>query len=191
MACLTFVTLALRNGYCALTVDLRNAFNCVSRSSVLSAASGTPLSKYAQWAYGSHSLLHFGCLNVTSSCGVQQGDPAGPVLFAMALGAALRIARRSFSAGVLDFWYADDGTLVGPAKLVADAFRILEKSLSENGLCVNRTMCKLWIQEVRSEIHFEEIDCSVINDSADPLTILGFLIAGNTVALQSFVRKTV
>ena len=71
MAWLTSSTLALRNYYCALTVDLRNAFNCVSRSSVLSAASGTPLSKYAQWAYGSHSLLHFGYLNVTSSFGVQ------------------------------------------------------------------------------------------------------------------------
>lgn len=113
------------------------------------------------------------------------------MLFAIALGAALRIARRSFHAGVLDLWYADDGTLIGPAKPVADAIRILEKPLSEIGLCVNRTKCKLWIKVAHSGIHIQEIQCSVIDDSPDPLTILSFPIAGNTVALQSFARKEV
>ena len=68
----SFVRSALESdeSQCVLTVDLRNAFNCVHRSAVLQAASATPLSRYTQWSYGTRSRLCIGENQITSASGV-------------------------------------------------------------------------------------------------------------------------
>ena len=68
-------------------VDLSNAFNCVSRGAVLSAVR-THFPWLAPWAdtcYRFHSNLVIGDSLIRSQRGVQQGDPLGPSLFALAV----------------------------------------------------------------------------------------------------------
>ena len=68
-------------------IDLANAFNCVSRGSVLSAVH-THFPKLAPWAdtcYRFDSNVLIGSSQIRSRRVVQQGDPLGPSLFALAI----------------------------------------------------------------------------------------------------------
>ena len=66
-----------------LKLDFSNAFNCVSRAVVLEEvrAHFPQLARWATWCYGQPSRLQFGARTLESCCGVQQGDPLGPLLF--------------------------------------------------------------------------------------------------------------
>ena len=70
-----------------LQVDLENAFNRVSRSHVLSEVARL-LPDCLPWAvtcYGRASNLQFGKTSLSSSSGVQQGDPFASICFALVL----------------------------------------------------------------------------------------------------------
>ena len=69
-----------------IKLDFSNAFNCIDREKVLqrTLAHFPQLARWAQWCYGRHSNLVFGSYTLNSECGVQQGDPLGPLLFATA-----------------------------------------------------------------------------------------------------------
>ena len=43
------------------------------------------LARWAEWCYGRPSKLFFDGAIIKSEVGVQQGDPLGPLLFALAL----------------------------------------------------------------------------------------------------------
>eukprot|EP00760_Papus_ankaliazontas_P020344 PhM_4_TR18420/c2_g1_i3/m.85164 len=76
----------------AVKVDCANAFNTVSRQSILAAvaALAPSLGQYAANAYGAHTTLFWGDVRLVSAAGVQQGDPLGPAFFSLALAMALR-----------------------------------------------------------------------------------------------------
>ncbi|GKA95149.1 putative reverse transcriptase domain-containing protein, partial [Tanacetum coccineum] len=76
-----------------LTVDFSNAFNLVDRA----------------------SLLHE---HIWSTTGVQQGDPLGPLLFALVLHPLVHKIRDNFKL-LLHAWYLDDGTVIGDSEDVA------------------------------------------------------------------------
>ena len=66
----------------AFKVDMLNAFNMVSRQTVMDeyATSFPELLPWVSWCYGSHSSLWHPTCQVSSQSGVQQGDHLGPVL---------------------------------------------------------------------------------------------------------------
>ena len=68
-------------------IDFTNEFNCVDREAFLKECRNIlpGLSKWAEWCYSEPSFLRFGSYTISSQCGVQQGDPLGPLLFALAL----------------------------------------------------------------------------------------------------------
>ena len=126
-----------------LRVDFCNAFNTVCRGSLLREvrARFPGLACWADWCYSSPSTLRFGQHKLQSCCGVQQGDPLGPLLFALALHPALRAAARH--PVELCFSYLDDVVLAGRSDAVQAAFRDLQAAAAAAGLVVEVSKCVL------------------------------------------------
>eukprot|EP00660_Eupelagonema_oceanica_P019806 gene19806-biopygen19481 len=119
--------IAIVPGKVLLKLDFRNAFNTIDRSIVLKAVRERlpTISPWVEFCYADPSRLFFDGAVLFSEEGVQQGDPLGPLLFALALQPLVRklAARGVAGAGSLDLveFYLDDGVLAGPVDAVADA----------------------------------------------------------------------
>lgn len=121
-------------------LDLSNAFNTLDRQAMLQVIHEEfpCLAPWADWCYQCPSLLHLGKKKIRSECGVQQGDPLGPLFFSLALQRCTEEAlRRTDNAQEdIDFkvFYLDDGTLAGDWRAVASLLRSMVALLSEIGL---------------------------------------------------------
>ncbi|MCP4985271.1 MAG: hypothetical protein GY928_04125, partial [Colwellia sp.] len=123
-----------------LKLDLENAFNSVSRTTMLHCVARhiPDLLPWATFCYSQpvHLFGEGGLLPFKSSSGVQQGDPLGPFLFSLCLRqCCLRL--RDELRDTLSVWYLDDGTLVGPVEQVRQGWDIVLQELDQIGLKVN------------------------------------------------------
>nr|GEW92298.1 hypothetical protein [Tanacetum cinerariifolium] len=106
-----------------LLVDFKNAFNLV----------------YHRLYYGEHTLWSYQ--------GVQQGDPLGPLLFALVLHPLICKIRDSF---ILSFhaWYMDDGAIIGDTLVVGNVLEIIMQDGPRRGLHLNVNKTKVfWPKE--------------------------------------------
>ena len=122
-------------------LDLSNAFNCLDRQALLQAVHEEfpGLAPWADWCYARPSFLYLGRQRLRSECGVQQGDPLGPLFFALALQRraeqALHAARPPGLGQVdLTVFFLDDGTLAGDWRAVAHLLHVLVAALAAVGL---------------------------------------------------------
>ena len=127
-------------GMTLIKLDLTNAFNSVHRSAVLREVirrfpAAVPL---VSQAYSQPSPLHFGPNRIWSCRGVQQGDPLGPILFALALDPVIQPLKSP-----LNLWFLDDGTIGGPTESVTTDLNSLFPSLRELGLDINPRKCEI------------------------------------------------
>ena len=123
-------------------LDIRNAFNTIRRDIFLHEARQRLPGLYRLlWqAYSRESLLHFNESVILSQTRIQQGDPAGPALFAIGVDKVARASRKSD----LSVWYLDDATLAGkPTAVLEDLENILPR-LHDIGLQVNDSKCQLY-----------------------------------------------
>ena len=89
-------------------------------------------------SYGSQSTLLFGNYVITSSCGVQQGDPLGPLLFALAVKHISHSAVCRFTV-----WYLDDATIGGTTESVITEINRIKNAASLGGLELNTAKCEI------------------------------------------------
>ena len=121
-------------------LDFSNAFNSIHRQCVLREVDRfiPELSAFYFSAYGSPSLLKFGSRSISSSEGVQQGDPLGPLLFCLTLQPILQGLVSQLRVGFLD-----DVTVGGQIALVTQDVEYIKSHCGSIGLELNVTKCEL------------------------------------------------
>ena len=112
-----------------LIFDFSNAFNDISREAMFKQIRRhiSSLSAWMESCYSSQALLCLGKDTVLSCCGVQQGDPLGPLGFALSLHPIVERIRSEVPDLALNAWYLDDGTLVGSPEDVMTALGIYHR----------------------------------------------------------------
>ena len=146
-----------------LTVDLKNAFNTIERAFIARAIRQCPklqpLIGIFLFAYSLPSrLLLRGLEPISSSRGVRQGDPLGPLYFALGIQGILSDLAAEFKNSVHVWAYLDDITLVGPPGAVPNAFDSLRTSLEMLGLTINQSKCRLSTHDEKQLQTFQECE---------------------------------
>eukprot|EP00731_Ephydatia_muelleri_P004786 Em0002g962a len=135
-------------GFSVLKLDMRNAFNVVSRQAFLSECSlhFPELYPWVLWCYGQHLILWHPMGTLTSECGVQQGDPLGPLLFCLVLNILVKDICSDPNCANLSFhsWYLDDGVVAGPSLAVQKVLALIEEKGPPLGLLVNFSKCEVF-----------------------------------------------
>jgi len=100
-------------------------------------------------SYGVPSRLNFGEFTIMSKQGVQQGDPLGSLLFAIAIHDSI-MAVHSLHGVVWSGWFADDGTIQAPLPVFEYALTTLSTSLAAHNITINFAKTKIVTQDPRS-----------------------------------------
>ena len=100
------------------------------------------LSRWVEWCYSSPSNLFFDGTIIPSEVGVQQGDPIGPLLFALALQPVIE-QLGNIQGLDLAFSFLDDLVLAGKQEAVAHGINQLQNSAEALDLKLNRSKCEL------------------------------------------------
>ncbi|KAJ0843465.1 putative reverse transcriptase domain, exostosin [Helianthus annuus] len=121
-----------------LTVDFSNAFNLVDRTALLCEVRKRcpSISTWVDFLYGQPARLYVRDEFIWSTTGVQQGDPLGPLLFALVLHPLVHRIRDRCKL-LFHAWYLDDGTLIGDATQVTNALDIIRAEGPSLGLQLN------------------------------------------------------
>ena len=129
--------------FVVLTIDMKNAFNLVSRQALLDecATFSPELLPWASRCYGSHPLLWHSLGQLSSEAGVQQGDPLGP--FALVLHKVVSAIDADDECLDLLFqaWFLD---VAGKKASVLRAVSILEEFGPSLGIFVNLNKCEVF-----------------------------------------------
>ena len=123
-----------------LKIDFFNAFNMVSRSTILFKIKefAPEYYNFIYQCYREPSYLTFNGNIILSQRGVQQGDPLGPPLFCLAINSIIRSLKSE-----INLWYLDDGTLAGDPCTVFEDFQNIINYSSKIGLNINFSKCEL------------------------------------------------
>ncbi|KAL5515365.1 hypothetical protein EMCRGX_G000523 [Ephydatia muelleri] len=153
-----------------LKVDMRNAFNIVSRQAVLDECDTffAELLPWVSWCYGTHPLLWHPLGQISSEPGVQQGDPLGPLLFALVLQKLVSSldADEECAEILLQAWYLDDGALAGTRSAVLHALHVIEELGPALGLHVNLAKCEMYSGRATHNSHRRKLLSSLVDVAA-------------------------
>jgi hypothetical protein len=121
---------------------VKNAFNSVNRSTLLSEIQNTSpgIYPYLYQCYGAPTNLVYRNNNILSSVGCQQGDPLGPAIFSLAIHPIISTLNSKFNV-----WYLDDGSLGGDASSVSNDLSSIINKFNSIGLELNTNKCELFI----------------------------------------------
>ncbi|KAL0227067.1 hypothetical protein P9112_014391 [Eukaryota sp. TZLM1-RC] len=118
-----------------MSLDFSNAFNSLSRCSIHgSLLEYMPeLMPYFQSTYSTNPNLHFGNSILSSSSGVKEGDPLGPLLFCLAIHPILLQIQEMFPSLKM-IAYMDDVVLICDLNIVKKATVCFEELFTKKGL---------------------------------------------------------
>ena len=135
----------MKEDFVVFKIDMRNAFNLVSRKAVLDecATFFPELLPWVIWCYGTHRLLWH---QLSLETGVQKGDPLGPLLFSLVLQRLISSIDADDDCLQMLFqaWYLDDGVLTGSCSAVVWALSLIEELGPSLGIHINLVKCELF-----------------------------------------------
>ena len=121
---------------------------------------------------------------ILSCSGVQQGDPLGPLGFALTLHPILERIKQEVPDLLLNSWYLDDGTLCGSIADLCAALAIIEEDGPARGLFLNRSKSLLYVPA--------EASCnSSTFPPGIPCTSEGFVLLGAPFGPPSFCSSAI
>ncbi|CAI6005397.1 unnamed protein product [Closterium sp. NIES-64] len=145
--------LATHPDWCALQIDVANAFNSFHRHAMFEGLRESPFSgliPFLRVFYGTSSDLYLRAgpfvQSLESARGSRQGDPLGPFLFTFTQQQVMESVIREFR-DILFLSYADDIYILGPAARILEAFGVLRERLEWVGLEVQAHKCRFWERE--------------------------------------------
>jgi hypothetical protein len=140
-----------------ISYDTKNAFNTISRKAILdSIIKHCPiLAVYYLWLYGESSNLYdgHGKFICQSATGVRQGDPLGPLLFALGIAPILSDLKTQFPDLEL-FAFLDDIYKVGKTEQCEEAFLAMKQAFGDINLTLNIKKCKHLTKSAQSHAKF-------------------------------------
>ena len=162
---------------CLLATDFSNAFNTLSRREMADAIKERfpDLLPFFNWSYGHAADLRLGTgfLVCSSSTGVRQGDPLGPLFFCLGIQRVLEEMARDHP-DVHFMFYLDDGTLFGTRSKLTSAFFDFKERCAKIGLILNTDKSVGWDPTIDNDKTQRE----GINWVRDGVKILGGPIGG-------------
>ena len=164
-----------------LLLDFSNAFNAINREAMFREFRRRlpGLSAWMEVCYSQQPLFLVGGHSIMSCCGVQQGDPLGPLGFALTLQPLVERIKSEVSSLHLNAWYLDDGTLIGPPESLAAALHIVERDGPAVGLHLNRGKSLLHVPN--------DADVSTTSLPSDiPTSTVGFTLLGCPIGPPSY-----
>ena len=170
-----------------LKIDFSNAFNSVSRKAVAEAISKCcpALLPWFEFCYAEPAFLF--CQNQKlpfgSWQGVQQGDPLGPLFFALAIAHICQKIKEECPSA-LSLWYLDDGVMAGTVEEVLNAWHCIENLCGEVGLSLNISKCELWTHTPA------EVDLSGFPAEMRRLAPEGFDLLGVPIGTKEFCETS-
>ena len=169
-----------------LLLDFSNAFNSVDRGSMFREVRDR-IPSMAAWiesCYMAQPFLRLGEHTILSRCGVQQGDPLGPLGFALTLQPIIEKIKEDVPNLLINAWYLDDGTLCGSASDLCAALAIIEEDGPARGLHLNRAKSLLHIP-VSDPLNHNPLPADI------PSTRGGFDLLGSPIGPASDCESTV
>ena len=169
-----------------LQLDLHNAFNCVDRS-VMLAEVARVLPECLPWAvtcYGAPSQLQFGSYTLTSSSGVQQGDPFASDLFALVLQPLIETIEAEVPSLEAHAWFHDDSNSVGSKEELKTVVEVVKRDGPARGLHLNVDKSSIWSPLATGPGAGDPLGCGIkrIQDS-------GIKLLGCPIGSREFVQR--
>jgi hypothetical protein len=171
--------------FVVMKIDMKNAFNSVSRQAILEECSQhlPEILPWVAWCYKSHPHLWHQLGNFSSAAGVQQGDPIGPLLFSLVINRLVKLLNKVDNLSH-NLWFLDDGILCGTEKSMKECLANIKVSESWSGLELNIAKCELF-----SRGEMESLPPNMIRQHAPDMVVLGAPVGGDDFCSKFIVEK--
>ncbi|KAL0208494.1 hypothetical protein P9112_011081 [Eukaryota sp. TZLM1-RC] len=165
-------------------LDFKNAFNSVSRSSILPLLQKhfPEVEPFFYSFYGKSSTLVYENFDLLSSSGVKQGDPLGPFFFCLAIHPLMCELKEKFPE--IDIVaYMDDISVIAPITILKQIATFIQQRYEDIGLSLNISKC-LIIGHEPIDFFINDVNVPFINYDQSGFRFLGCYL-GNIDEVKS------
>ena len=139
---------------------------------------------FVEFTYGHHSHLLFEDVILNSEKGVQQGDPLGPLIFAVTLHSLVESLKSEVPGLTLNCWYLDDGICAGDEDSLLKALELITSNGLHLGLKVKHSKCELW-----APVEFSSIPVSIPRAASNGFELLGAPIGDTEFSVKVLDKR--